>query len=265
MNTMRSGAARAVADLGTGTIIATVDIAAPRERVFHALTATEEVTRWWGAPGAYRTTEWSVDLRAGGRWRAAGEGADGKTFTVGGTILEIEPPRRLVQTWKPDWDADHETTVTYTLEPVPGGTRVTVRHEGFEGRQESCAAHSAGWEQVLGWLLKHASRASENAERQFFFCRLVPPRPTFAADRNAKEDEAMHKHVAYWMDLAARGTAVVFGPVADPKGVWGLCVIAVEDGSKVSDILDRDPAIVARIGLRYETLSMLKAVVAGAA
>lgn len=264
MSSTRTGAARAVADLGTGTIIATVEIAAPPERVFRALTAAEEITRWWGAEGVYRTTEWSVDFRAGGQWRAAGKDADGKAFSVGGTILEIEPPRRLVQTWKPDWDAGHETKVTYTLDAVPGGTRVTVRHDGFAGRPESCSGHAAGWEQVLGWLLAHVSPGGGSAERKFFFCRLVPPRPSFASDRNATENEAMQKHVLYWRDLAARGTAVVFGPVADPAGVWGLCVIAVEDGVQVQEILDRDPAILARIGLRYETLPMVKAVVGDA-
>lgn len=259
MSSARSGAARAVADLGTGTILATVEVAATPERVFRALTEADEVMRWWGADGAYRTTEWSVELRAGGRWRAAGEGADGKAFSVGGTILEIDPPRRLVQTWKPDWDAGRETTVTYTLDAVPGGTRVTVRHEGFAGRPESCADHAAGWEQVLGWLLGHASRGAK--EKNFLFCRLIPPRPSFASERSAAEDEAMHRHVAYWMDLAARGTAVVFGPVADPRGAWGLCVIAVEDAAQVEAILGRDPAILAKIGLRYETLPMMKAVV----
>jgi uncharacterized protein YndB with AHSA1/START domain len=63
--------------------------------------------------------------------------ADGAPFSVGGEFLEIDAPRKLVQTWKSDWDAGHVTTLTYRLEPMSEGTKVTVRHEGFVGRPES--------------------------------------------------------------------------------------------------------------------------------
>ena len=33
-----------------------------------------------------------------------------------------------------------------------GGTRVTVRHEGFGDAHAACAEHALGWEKVLGWL-----------------------------------------------------------------------------------------------------------------
>jgi uncharacterized protein YndB with AHSA1/START domain len=156
-STPRNGTARAVADLGQGTIVATIEIAASPERVFRSLTEPEEILRWWGAEGVYRTTEWTTDLRVGGRWRAGGKSADGQSFSVCGTILEIDPPRKLVQTWKADWDGGNETKITYSIDPVASGTRVTVRHEGFTGRPESCADHAQGWERVLGWLSAHLS------------------------------------------------------------------------------------------------------------
>src|SRR5208283_3626666 len=59
---------------------------------------------------------------------------------------------------------------------------------------------------------------STAAQPRFFFCRLIPPRPTFAADMTPDEASIMQSHVAYWSDLLARGKAVVFGPVADPHG-----------------------------------------------
>lgn len=152
--TSRRAVPRAVADLSAGLILATVEIAVPPERVFRALTS-EEVVKWWGSDQAYRTTGWKADLRVGGRWRSEGVGADGKPFSVGGTFLEVDPPRRLVQTWEPDWDPGPPTTLTYRLDPTPLGTRLTVRHEGFSGRTESCDAHTSGWELVLGWLGGH--------------------------------------------------------------------------------------------------------------
>ena len=145
------GEARAVADLSCGLILATVEIAAPPERVFRAL-ASEELVNWWGSPDTYRTTQWQGDLRVGGTWRTDGIGADGKPFHVGGEFLEVDPPRKLVQTWRPAWDGGHETTITYRLDPIAGGTRLTVKHEGFDDRRQSCEDHSLGWERVLGWL-----------------------------------------------------------------------------------------------------------------
>src|SRR5262249_33178234 len=103
MTTRAKTAARAVADVTQGTVLARVDIAAPPERVFRALT-TEEVTRWWGADDMYRTLQFSIDLRPGGRWRSEGKGADGSPFSVEGEVVEVDPPRRLVQTWKPSWE-----------------------------------------------------------------------------------------------------------------------------------------------------------------
>jgi uncharacterized protein YndB with AHSA1/START domain len=71
---------------------------------------------------------------------------------VGGEFLEVDPPRRLVQTWNYDWEGGHSTRLAYTLEAIAGGTRLTVHHTGFGERRDSCESHGAGWEMVLGWL-----------------------------------------------------------------------------------------------------------------
>ncbi|HSN25905.1 MAG TPA: SRPBCC domain-containing protein, partial [Kofleriaceae bacterium] len=122
--------ATSVADVTEGIVLARVEIAVPPERVFKALT-TEELTAWWGADDMYRTTKFTIDLRPGGAWRTEGRGADGSDFHVEGEVLEVDPPRRLVQTWKPSWEPGAATTIVYTLDAIEGGTRVTVRHSGF--------------------------------------------------------------------------------------------------------------------------------------
>jgi uncharacterized protein YndB with AHSA1/START domain len=250
--------ARAVADLSGGTIIATVEIAAPPDRVFRALTDPEEIVRWWGSPETYRTTEWVADLRVGGRWRAGGRAADGRPFAVEGEFVEVDPPRKLVQTWKADWDGGHVTSLTYRLEPIPGGTRVTVRHEGFGGRPEAAQGHTQGWEAVLAWLERHVAGA---APTRYFLCRLLPPRPTFARDMTEAEGRVMQEHAAYWAGMLQRGTAVVFGPVADPKGAWGVGIVGVQSDADVRALEAGDPAILSGLGFRYEILPMLRAVV----
>lgn len=146
------------ADLAAGRIVASVEIAAAPDRVFRAL-ASEQLVNWWGSPDTYRTTRWTGDLRVGGSWRTDGVGADGQPFSVEGEFLEIDPPRRLVQTWRPDWDDHQTTTITYQLEPVAGGTRLTIRHEGFGSRTQSCESHAMGWKQVLEWLRHYCEPA----------------------------------------------------------------------------------------------------------
>lgn len=257
----KNSPARSVADVNTGTVLATVDIKAPPERVFRALTTPEEIVRWWGSDTVYRTKEWTQDLRVGGRWRATGHGADGTPFSVEGEYLEIDPPHTLSQTWTPDWDGGHVSRLTYRLEIIEGGTRVTVRHEGFGDRRDSCLNHSQGWPRVLDWLANFSAPAADSSEERFFLCRLIPPRPSFPFDMNEAERATMMEHVGYWTQLMQAGTAIVFGPVADPKGPWGLGVIRAKDETAVRALEAGDPVIRSIQGFSYEILPMLRAVV----
>jgi len=98
---------------------------------------------------------------------------------------------------------------------------------------------------------------------KYFLCRLIPPRPTFAVDMTPNEAEAMQKHVAYWTELAGKGTAIAFGPVADPKGVWGMGILAVKDEAELQHLQDHDPAIRAGIGMNYEAYPMPRVIAGG--
>ena len=134
------GTARAVADLAEGLVLATVEVASGPERTFRAL-ASEDVLRWWIRPGVFDTGEWTGDVRPGGRWHASGVGG-GKPYALDGEFSEVDPPRRLVHTWSL---GSATSTVAYDLEPVDGGTRITLRHTGLAPRQ-ACAATCIGWE-----------------------------------------------------------------------------------------------------------------------
>jgi uncharacterized protein YndB with AHSA1/START domain len=247
--------ARAVADITAGTILATVEIGVPPARVFKALTDSQDIVRWWGSPESYRTTEWVSDLRVGGQWRATGLGADGAPFSVEGEYLEIEPPHKLVQTWKPAWDGGHVTTLTYRLDAIASGTRVTVRHEGFAGRPESCQGHTSGWESVLAWLaadLQPRPAADGGTAKQYFLSKLLPPRPSFSADMTAAEREVMKQHIVYWTGLLERGAAIMFGPVADPKGGYGVGVLVARDHAEALSFEHEDPVMRANMGFAFE-------------
>jgi RNA polymerase sigma-70 factor (ECF subfamily) len=145
-------AARAVADLAAGHILATVEVDAPPDRVFRALASSDVVT-WWVRPGVFDTKEWTGDLRAGGRWRASGHGR-GHPYLLEGEFLEVDPPHKLIHTWHRFEAAGPTTRVTYVLERSGGGTRITLRHTGFTSR-EVCASTCIGWETSFARLAEY--------------------------------------------------------------------------------------------------------------
>ncbi len=85
--------------------------------------------------------------------------------------------------------------------------------------------------------------------------RLTSPRPTFAMDMTEAERAIMQNHVAYWKRLVDEGQAVAFGPVLDPKGVWGVAIIELDDTVDPETIRSKDPVHVAHLG-SYEILPM---------
>jgi len=127
-------------------------IAAPRERVFQAMTDPRQLVQWWGQTGMYRTTDFQIDLRPGGSWRSVGVGADGQPFFVEGEYREVDPPKLIVYTWSCSWMPGVETLVRFELSAEKSGTRVRVHHTGFTGMPDSAKDHGNGWVRVLGWM-----------------------------------------------------------------------------------------------------------------
>jgi uncharacterized protein YciI len=80
---------------------------------------------------------------------------------------------------------------------------------------------------------------------KLFLLRLLPPRADFAQTMTADERDAMERHAAYWRELLHEGRVVVYGPVADPEGVWGLGVVRAGSQAEVIELGERDPVIVA--------------------
>jgi uncharacterized protein YndB with AHSA1/START domain len=132
-------------------------IPAPPERVFEYWTEPELVAKWFG-PGDFDVPNSHLDLRPGGKWRTTIRSPEGQLRTVSGVYSTIDPPRRLVFTWA--WDDDsgvrgHETQVTVTLEPTPGGTRLRLVQEDFQNRDVR-DRHNGGWASSLSKLQRLA-------------------------------------------------------------------------------------------------------------
>ena len=94
---------------------------------------------------------------------------------------------------------------------------------------------------------------------EYYFLKLIPPRATFADDITEEEADIMRRHGAYWRNLQNIGIAIVFGPVLDPKGVWGAGIIEVNDISEANNYAANDPAV--KSGLNTVEIFPMKAVV----
>lgn len=76
-----------------------------------------------------------------------------------------------------------------------------------------------------------------------FVFTLKAPRPTFALDMTAEEREIMTRHAAYWQPLIESGQMVVFGPVLDATGSWGLGVVEADDEEQLRAFAGGDPVV----------------------
>lgn len=91
---------------------------------------------------------------------------------------------------------------------------------------------------------------------QHFLFKLVPPRPTFPMDMTATEAAIMQEHFAYWRRLLGDSKAVVYGPVMDPSGPYGIAVLEVEDEDSAREIGNNDPAIESGVGFSFQLHAM---------
>jgi uncharacterized protein YndB with AHSA1/START domain len=108
-----------------------VYIKATPQAVWDAITKPEWTERYGYAGRA------DYDLRPGGKYRhlASPEmrAVGVSEVAVDGQVEEVDPPRRLVQTWRMTMDeettAEGFTRLTWELEEVGGVTRLTVTHD----------------------------------------------------------------------------------------------------------------------------------------
>ncbi len=131
----------------TPELTAAVHIEADPEAVFPYLTDPALLTRWLGVDAA-------LDPRPGGEFSV-----DFADTAARGTYLSVQPPSSVVFTWGVPGNAElpvGSTTVEVTLEPVDGGTLVTLVHRGLT--PEDRAGHAAGWRDCLARLAEAAGR-----------------------------------------------------------------------------------------------------------
>jgi uncharacterized protein YndB with AHSA1/START domain len=122
-------------------------IEAPREEVFRAWTDPDQLRNWWG-PGEFTCPEAEVDLRPGGSYRLVMQPTGGDPFVVAGTYREVEPPARLVYTWR--WEtgpaADgSESLVSVEFRDRGSRTELVLTHTDFPA-SHGPAPYQMGWD-----------------------------------------------------------------------------------------------------------------------
>ncbi|MGH2893853.1 MAG: YciI family protein [Solirubrobacteraceae bacterium] len=83
----------------------------------------------------------------------------------------------------------------------------------------------------------------ERTDGTHYVVRLMPPRSTFPGDITDAERELMGAHAVYYETLMDTGKIVVYGPVRDSSGAWGLVVIEASNPEEVRELTGADPAV----------------------
>jgi uncharacterized protein YndB with AHSA1/START domain len=142
----------------SGTVqVYRVFIKATPEAIWNAITRPEWTEKYgYGGRAEY-------DLRPGGAFRVIADAEMQKggmpEVVLDGEVVESDPPRRLVQTWRAGWEQEAATRLTYDIKDGPGGvTSLTVTHE-LDGAPNTAAMVSGsvegaggGWNEVLSGL-----------------------------------------------------------------------------------------------------------------
>ncbi len=118
------------------------------ERLWSALTEDVEfMKRYWF--GTHCVSQWTP----GSSWQMvwpAGEVSDS------GSILEAEPPRRLVIRWqhqiKPELRAEGESRCTIELEPSGAAVKLSITHTIEREPSQLIKAVSGGWPKIISNL-----------------------------------------------------------------------------------------------------------------
>jgi uncharacterized protein YndB with AHSA1/START domain len=122
----------ATTEKGLTTQVYRVFIKAAPQEIWDAITKPE-----WAEKYGYASRV-EYELRPGGKFRGFAnepmKAHGAPDVILVGEIIEVDPPRKLVQTWHPIWDpaiaAEPVTRLTWEIDPQQGGVaRLTITHE----------------------------------------------------------------------------------------------------------------------------------------
>jgi uncharacterized protein YndB with AHSA1/START domain len=117
------------------------------EKLWQALTEPEFTRQFYF--GMTIETDW----KEGSAWKTVGTDGEPKDS---GKIVEIDPPRRLVLTWRnefrPEMKEEGDSRMSYEIEAEGEMVKLTVRHEMDKPGSKLIGAVSNGWPMILSSL-----------------------------------------------------------------------------------------------------------------
>jgi uncharacterized protein YndB with AHSA1/START domain len=130
----------------------------PMEKVFEIYIRTTPERLWEAITDPDIRSKYSFGARVSSEWTAGSRyemsARDGSFMLGEGENLEVDPPRRLVQSmtalWSDDVKAEGTSRVTWEIEPVADSCRLTVTHDQLrEGANDELYG---GWPMILSGL-----------------------------------------------------------------------------------------------------------------
>ncbi len=117
------------------------------QKLWDALLKPEFTKQYWF--GVTQDSAWT----AGAPWKM--QFADGRV-TDSGSVVEIDPPRRLVLSWRheltPELTEEGYSRATFELEEVGDAVKLTVLHEIDRDNSKLIQGVSGGWPKILASL-----------------------------------------------------------------------------------------------------------------
>ena len=129
----------------------TVTFSAPIERAWKAITEPQQISKWFGDHAEINNLRVGEEILFG--WK--------EHNSHRAIIEEVDAPRRFAYRWhagqsdmNTPFDSAPSTLVTFTLEAIDGGTRLTVLETGFAAlpeaiRERSLRDNTSGWQAEL--------------------------------------------------------------------------------------------------------------------
>lgn len=141
--------------------VLSIDILVPREKVWDEITKTGRVQR------AMMNTLLESKLVPGAKLRYYSP--DRKRVFVVGEVLEVTPPERFKHTYMFAMRAETPTVVTWELEEIPGGCRLTLTHGGFTDQVKTHKDVVGGWRLILDAMKGELERGRLPLKARFLY------------------------------------------------------------------------------------------------
>ncbi len=124
--------------------VLSIVINVPRQQVWDEITKTGRIQR------AVLNTVLESTMTPGSKLRYYSP--DKQRVFVVGEVVEVVPPRKFVHTYMFTFRPEQPTLVTWELEEVPGGCRVTLTHGRFTNQLVTHKGVVKGWRDILDLL-----------------------------------------------------------------------------------------------------------------